>query len=222
MRFFALLATAVLSVVVRADSDTAASAASAAASAPSSSAAALSASSFANATLQENLSNSLSQANFYGAPIPPWEVGCHPGWYYGNDPGAVVDWTIPWLLDALICDILDLLPFCLHCPVPKPPPKNGWVQTFSNLNGATQASDYLTYGLVDTIQDCQTMCLDVAGCAFINTYHDVNGKNGSPQLTCALFTKCHDASDADNKGGQTQPDGSVDYITDSNGFCLQS
>ncbi|KAJ3799979.1 hypothetical protein GGU11DRAFT_870448 [Lentinula aff. detonsa] len=221
MRFFAVLTAAVFSVVL-ADSDTAASAASAAASAPSSSAAALSASPFTNATLQLSLSNSLSQSNHYGAPIPPWEVGSYPGWYYGQDPGAIIGWVLPWLLDTLICDILDLLPFCLHCPIPKPPPKNGWVPTFSNLTGATQAGDYLTYGLVDTIQDCETMCLNVEGCIFINTYHDVNGKNGSPQLTCSLFSLCHDASDADNKGGQTQPDGSVDYITDSDGFCLHN
>ena len=67
-------------------------------------------------------------------------------------------------------------------------------------------------------------------------YHDVNGKvrlpyfsyqhvpepslqNGSPLLTCALFKDCHTSSDAINYGGQTQPDGSVDYITDSDGWC---
>ncbi|KAJ3867453.1 hypothetical protein EV359DRAFT_61494 [Lentinula novae-zelandiae] len=220
MRLFTLLTAAVFSVVVRADSNTAATAASAA-SVPSSSAVAVSASSFTNVTLQTTLSASLSEANHYGAPIPPWEVGSYPGWYYGTDPGAIIGWVLPWLLDDLLCAILDLLPG-LHCPVPKPPPKNGWVQTFSNLDGATQADDYLTYGLVDTIEDCEAMCLNVQGCNFINTYHDVNGKNGSPQLTCSLFSLCHDASDADNKGGQTQPDGSVDYITDSNGFCLHS
>ena len=50
-------------------------------------------------------------------------------------------------------------------------------------------------------------------------YHDVNGKDGSPLLTCALFSKCHTAADADNRGGQTQPDGSVDFIINSDGYC---
>ena len=47
----------------------------------------------------------------------------------------------------------------------------------------------------------------------------VFSQNGSPLLTCALFQYCHDASDATNYGGQTQPDGKVDYIADSNGWC---
>ena len=54
----------------------------------------------------------------------------------------------------------------------------------------------MTYGLVDTIAgqyfrsclharkterdalfiDCETMCLNVEGCVFVNSYHDVNGK----------------------------------------------
>jgi hypothetical protein len=27
---------------------------------------------------------SLSPQNYYGAPIPPWGAGGHPGWYYGK------------------------------------------------------------------------------------------------------------------------------------------
>lgn len=71
-------------------------------------------------------------------------------------------------------------------------------------------------------------------------YHDVNGKvrawatffcivvdivsrnskGGSTQLTCSLFTKCHtNPADEDNFGGQTQPDGSIDFIIDSDGWC---
>lgn len=29
---------------------------------------------------------------------------------------------------------------------------DGYYETFNNLTGATEASDYLTYGLVDTVQ----------------------------------------------------------------------
>lgn len=54
-----------------------------------------------------------------------------------------------------------------------------------------------------------------------SAYHDVNGKGGSTQLTCSLFSSCHNSSDADNVGGQTQPDGSVDFIINSDGFCHQ-
>ncbi|KAF8622823.1 hypothetical protein AX15_006739 [Amanita polypyramis BW_CC] len=113
-------------------------------------------------------------------------------------------------------------------------------QTFYDLSGATEASDYLTYTLVSSVAgiatdfvhssaterdspffllDCFAKCNTVQGCNFVNTYHDVNGKNGSPLLTCSLYKYCHYASDAINRGGQTQPDGSVNYITDSDGWC---
>ncbi|CAK5262224.1 unnamed protein product [Mycena citricolor] len=165
----------------------------------------------------------LTAANHYGAPIPPWEVGCTPGWYYGA--GLIGGVVIP-ILDGVLCAVLDLLPFVLHCPPPyppPPPPPNSppkYRQSFHNLTCAAQDSSYLTYGLVDTVIGCQAMCDAVTGCKFFNTYHDVNGKNGSPQLTCALFSaSCLGASSADNCGGQKQPDGSTDYITNSDGYC---
>ncbi|KAG6812619.1 hypothetical protein H0H92_001838 [Tricholoma furcatifolium] len=163
----------------------------------------------------------LSSSNYYGAPTPPWEAGANPGWYFGSSPELYPTLTC---LEGLICDILDLLPITwLHCPTPPSstttPTEDGYTQTFYNLTGATQASDYQTYGLVDTVEDCLAMCDSVSGCNFVNAYHDVNGKGGSTQLTCSLFTLCHTSSDADNFGGQTQPDGSVDYITDSEGWC---
>ncbi|THU82571.1 fruit-body specific gene A, partial [Dendrothele bispora CBS 962.96] len=102
---------------------------------------------------------------------------------------------------------------------PPPPPSDGFTPTFLNLTGATQANDFLTFGLVDTVDDCKTMCLNVEGCAFINTYHDVNGKGGSPLLTCSLFGSCHGPDTATNVGGQSQPDGSLDFITNSDGYC---
>ncbi|KAF8347200.1 hypothetical protein F5887DRAFT_49662 [Amanita rubescens] len=91
--------------------------------------------------------------------------------------------------------------------------------TFYNLNGATEASDYLTYTLVPTIYDCFLKCNAVAGCNFVNTYHDVNGKGGSPDLTCSMYKTCHYSNTAINKGGQTQPSGLLDYITQSDGWC---
>ncbi|KAJ7900565.1 hypothetical protein B0H14DRAFT_2671143 [Mycena olivaceomarginata] len=130
---------------------------------------------------------SLTEKNCYGAPIPPWKAGHHPGWYYGHSSPPK---GIPCLVD-----------------------------NFYNLECAAQDDSYLTYGLVDTVADCQAMCDSVYGCTFINTYHDVNGKNGSTQLTCSLFSKCLTADSADNCAGQSQPDGSIDYITDSAGYC---
>jgi len=167
------------------------------------------------------LGSDLSQANNYGAPIPPWGQGTYPGWYSGNQPNLFPG--IP-CLSGPICDILKLLPTFLQCPPPPPPPPpaDGYYQTFSNLTGATQAADYLTYGLVDTVPECKAMCNSVSGCNFVNTYHDVNGKGGSTQLTCSLFSLCHNSSDATNTGGQTQPNGSVDYIIDSDGWCKAS
>jgi hypothetical protein len=30
-----------------------------------------------------------SSADHYGSPIPPWEAGAKPGWYYGKNPAVV-------------------------------------------------------------------------------------------------------------------------------------
>ncbi|KAK7052227.1 hypothetical protein R3P38DRAFT_2859202 [Favolaschia claudopus] len=160
----------------------------------------------------------LTAQNFYGAPIPPWKVGHYPGWYYGHGTPPV---GLPCLLGGLICELLKLLHLGLYCPSPPPhhPSPPGYSQTFQNLTCAAQDDSYQTYGLVDTVADCQAMCDTVSGCTFFNSYHDVNGKDGSPLLTCALFSKCLPASSADNCGGQSQPDGSIDFITNSDGFC---
>lgn len=167
--------------------------------------------------LETLLGINLSEANYYGAPIPPWNSDAHPGWYSGAHPDLFPALTC---LSGLVCDILKLLPKCLQCPQkPLPPLSDGYRQIFSNLTGATQARDYLTFGLVDTIDLCKAMCNSVSGCKFVNTYHDVNGKGGSTQLSCSLFSQCHNSSDATNLGGQTQPNGSVDFITNSDGWC---
>ncbi|KAK2462505.1 hypothetical protein APHAL10511_005475 [Amanita phalloides] len=161
--------------------------------------------------------DSFCAKHHYNAPYPPWQVGAHPGWYFGDYPE---DHRDLFCLTPDICDILDDLHLDFLCPDRhKHHHGKGYYQTFHDLTGATEASDYLTYGLVQSVEDCQSMCNTVKGCSFANTYHDVNGKNGSPLLTCALFSQCHDASDAINHGGQTQPDGSVDYIADSAGWC---
>ncbi|KAK0463452.1 uncharacterized protein EV420DRAFT_1089383 [Desarmillaria tabescens] len=172
-----------------------------------------------------SLSAKINKDNCYGAPVAPWKPGCSPGWYYGDHPPSG---SLPCLKDGLICLILEILDLGFLCPPPPPlhptPPNNGggYEEVFSNYTGAVQSEvpgDYLTYGLVDTVQDCMIMCNNIKECFFFNTYHDVHGKNGSPLLTCSLFSKCHTIADADNRGGQTQPDGTVDYITDSAGYC---
>jgi len=91
--------------------------------------------------------------------------------------------------------------------------------TFHNLDGATEAADYITYQLVATTKACVAACESVSGCTFANSYHDVNGKGGSTLLTCSMYQSCHNADTATNTGGQTQPDGTVDYITNSDGWC---
>ncbi|KAJ7579067.1 hypothetical protein C8J56DRAFT_964760 [Mycena floridula] len=161
----------------------------------------------------------LTKANHYGAPIPHWKGG-KPGWYNGLHPENL-PYQLPCLSDKLICLILSFLPFdCLKCPKPHPP-QTGYHQVFYGLTAAVQADDYITFGLVQTVDDCKAMCSSVSGCTFFNTYHDVNGKDGSPLLTCSLFSYCHTAADADNAGGQSQPDGTMDYITDSEGWCFK-
>ena len=53
----------------------------------------------------------------------------------------------------------------------------------------------------------------------ISAYNDVNGKDGSTQLTCSLYAGCHTVAEATNVGGQTQPDGSINFIRNSDGYC---
>eukprot|EP00914_Ancora_sagittata_P031487 GHVO01063789.1.p1 GENE.GHVO01063789.1~~GHVO01063789.1.p1 ORF type:complete len:322 (-),score=1.59 GHVO01063789.1:146-1081(-) len=158
----------------------------------------------------------LSSANNFGAPIPPWKAGPNPGWYCGSGPNPG---GYPNMQDPNTCSALATSPSCLQCPTQSTTAVSGYDQKFSNLKAATEDKSYITYGLVDTINDCAKMCTMTSGCTFFNTYHDNNGKGGSTQLTCSLFSVCQTMSTATNKGGQTQSDGSTNYITDSNGYC---
>ncbi|KAK0482716.1 hypothetical protein IW261DRAFT_1050807 [Armillaria novae-zelandiae] len=170
------------------------------------------------------VADSLTPASSYNAPVTPWEQDATPGWYFGDDPSNLPEsfTDLPWLKDSYLCRILEQLNNGLNCPTTLPTPSSdGYHQTFSNLTGATQAGDYMTFGLVETVEACKAMCDNVNGCAFVNAYHDVNGKDGSPLLSCSLFTQCHSSSDAINRGGQSQPDGSIDFITNSDGYCKQ-
>ncbi|KAJ7868856.1 hypothetical protein B0H13DRAFT_2670185 [Mycena leptocephala] len=159
----------------------------------------------------------LSSQNHYGAPIPPWQQGHYPGWYYGKAPPS----GVLCILEGLLCELLNLLHLGFYCPKPPkpphyPPPPPEFSQTFYNLTCASQdGSTRLTVSWTPLL----AMCDSVSGCTFFNTYHDVNGKGGSTQLTCSLFTTCLTADTADNCGGQGQPDGSVDYIINSDGYC---
>ncbi|THU99815.1 hypothetical protein K435DRAFT_568257, partial [Dendrothele bispora CBS 962.96] len=180
--------------------------------------------------------------NFYGAPIPPWERGYHPGWYYGDHFDVAkrfgFGFLFPYLKDHIVCNLFDFIPSIFHCPrfkyqpfhpkplpphfphgIPAPPPHgDGWVQTFGGLGVAVQAGNYLTYGLVDTIDDCKVVCSYVEGCVFFNAYHDVFGHDGSPLLTCALFSGIHGPEACVNKGGLGELDGNSNVITDSVGY----
>jgi len=175
----------------------------------------------ANSTNDAAFVAAFNAVGYFNAPVTPWTAGAIPGWYYGAKASNLnsVPYVVPYLKDPHFCSLLAKKPGCLRCPVPKPP-CSGWHQTFSNLTGAIQGDGYLTFGLVDTVADCRTMCEGVDGCVFFNAYHDVNGKDGSPLLTCSLYSECHTAAEATNTGGQTQPDGSVDFITNSDGWCL--
>ncbi|TFK25793.1 hypothetical protein FA15DRAFT_589713 [Coprinopsis marcescibilis] len=176
------------------------------------------------------------RGNHYGAgPRRPWERDSGPGWYFGRHPNRAP--RVPCLRDENLCRELRRKPRDIQCPnphptpssssspaptsssTPNPGPSDGYTQTFANLSGATQTGSYLTYGLVDTIDDCKAMCNSVEGCAFANTYRDVNGKGGSLLLTCSLFGVCQGPESATNVGGQSQPDGSINYIANSDGWC---
>ena len=43
---------------------------------------------FINLDIGQLLGIDLTVGNHYGAPIPPWGYGSHPGWYSGTHPGS--------------------------------------------------------------------------------------------------------------------------------------
>ncbi|KAJ3728135.1 hypothetical protein DFJ43DRAFT_1156704 [Lentinula guzmanii] len=184
---------------------------------------------------------SLSASNHHGAPHPPEFAASKPGWYYGDDPGSADG--LPWLKDHDLCATLAHTPRSLRCPsvvpkatktihrrsadpaptpTPTPPTTPTYTTVFSGLTASIVGNTYITYGLVDTVADCQALCDTVSQCVFVNSYHDVNGQNGSPLLTCSLYASVYTAADATNYGGQYQPDGTYDYITDSDGYSLNT
>ncbi|KAH6919122.1 hypothetical protein BKA70DRAFT_1024246, partial [Coprinopsis sp. MPI-PUGE-AT-0042] len=160
----------------------------------------------------------LSRDNNFGAPVRPWDGG-KPAWYFGQYAGKV-----PHLpsLSGPICQVLRLFPHYIQCPtapLPNSRVQEGYTQTFFNLTAATQGDVYLTFGLVDSISECKAMCNTIQGCKFVNTYRDVNGKDGSPLLTCSLYTQCYGPEAATNTGGQSQSNGSLNFIINSDGWC---
>ncbi|KAJ6543161.1 hypothetical protein B0H19DRAFT_905715, partial [Mycena capillaripes] len=153
--------------------------------------------------------------NFYGAPIPPWKVDHHPGWYYGKGTPPI---GVHSVLDSLFCHLLDLIHFGYHCPQPphNPPP---YTKTYGNLNCASQHDSYQTYGFVEVVADCQAMCDSVSGCISFNTYHDVYEQGKVAQLTCTLYKVPLTVGSASYCGGEHQPDGSTHHIINSDGYC---
>ncbi|KAJ8090743.1 hypothetical protein PM082_018309 [Marasmius tenuissimus] len=43
----------------------------------------------------------LFKGNHWGAPIPPWQIGCRPGWYFGDHFDGIEGHGIPWLKDQV-------------------------------------------------------------------------------------------------------------------------
>lgn len=81
-------------------------------------------------------------------------------------------------------------------------------------------SHYLTYTLASTAAGCLTACDNVSGCVFVNSYLDVEVDDADEprhdgSYTCAMYSVCVGSDQADNWGGQNDPN----YITDSTGWC---
>ncbi|KAJ6611219.1 hypothetical protein B0H10DRAFT_1919017 [Mycena sp. CBHHK59/15] len=181
------------------------------------------------------LARGITKDNCYGAPIPPWEEGCHPGWYYG--PPDLAPAGLACLVDGVVCLILELLGLCPKVPLPPPPPPPPvgpappppppapYMYQWTNLACAAESwppQNYLTYGIVNTTSECAAMCNQVSKCIFFNTYHDNNAlsKKNSPYLTCSLFAVVLTSINATNCGGQQQnpAPSDVTVISDSYGF----
>ncbi|KAJ7466567.1 hypothetical protein B0H11DRAFT_2307114 [Mycena galericulata] len=91
---------------------------------------------------------------------------------------------------------------------------------FQNIDASVEASDYLSYVLTSTVQECLDACAcDNSGCTFANPYYDNNAKD-TTLLTCSFYATCHTAADAVNFGGQSEPDGGLSTISNSSGYCL--
>ncbi|KAK7453410.1 hypothetical protein VKT23_011675 [Stygiomarasmius scandens] len=100
---------------------------------------------------------------------------------------------------------------------PKPPV---FEVVFQNLTAAISAPGFLTFSLVDTVAECEAFCTTVEGCVFLNAFNDVHGKGNSTALTCSVYDACHNATEATNVGGQTEPDGTVNFIRNSTAECI--
>ncbi|KAK7052226.1 fruit-body specific protein a [Favolaschia claudopus] len=222
---------------------------------------------------------SLNAGNNYGAPIPPWQPGAQPGWYYGNPQKAPSG--LICLVDNLLCGLLNLLGIHLcpppppsppsppsppkstttkytttsshttssssspygppttttsspttspssppYGPPPPPPPPPGYTYTYDNFTCATEVwpiSYYISFGKVETMEECAIMCSTIDECLFANSYHDNNagaGKDFTELLTCSLFKIVTDKKNATNCGGQQQQNKPVGttFITDSYGL----
>ncbi|KAF8347345.1 hypothetical protein F5887DRAFT_957970 [Amanita rubescens] len=119
-------------------------------------------------TLTGSIPPGFDSDGHFGAQTPPWAKGCHPGWYYGENPSSYPD---VFCLTPDTCHKIHSKSLGFHCPPnPYPSSEDGYYQTFSNLKAATEASDYLTYGLVESVEACLAMCDCVEGCSFVNSY----------------------------------------------------
>ncbi|KAJ7122245.1 hypothetical protein C8R44DRAFT_876550 [Mycena epipterygia] len=102
----------------------------------------------------------------------------------------------------------------------------GYKFQFTNLTCATDVGPfepYLTFIIVEDMNECADKCNSVSKCIFANSFYDVNagdGKNNTEKLTCSLFSKVLNAATATNCGDQQQqdPPNGKTYITDSYGF----
>ncbi|KAJ7122434.1 hypothetical protein C8R44DRAFT_786167 [Mycena epipterygia] len=102
----------------------------------------------------------------------------------------------------------------------------GYEYQFTNLTCASDRGStepYLTFVIVEDMNECADKCDSVSKCIFANSYYDVNagdGKNNTEKLTCSLFSKVLNAASATNCGDQQQqdPPNGRTYITDSYGF----
>ncbi|KAK7016942.1 fruit-body specific protein a [Favolaschia claudopus] len=189
---------------------------------------------------------SLNAGNNYGAPIPPWQPGAQPGWYYGNPQKApsglicLVDnvrsflpllplrMALPQRPRAHPQLVLHLLRMALPRPhPPPPPPPPGYTYTYDNFTCATEVwpiSYYISFGKVETMEGNSLFPPSSKKMrAQINAYHDNNagaGKDFTELLTCSLFKIVTDKKNATNCGGQQQQNKPVGttFITDSYGL----
>ncbi|TFK60273.1 hypothetical protein BDN72DRAFT_850675 [Pluteus cervinus] len=90
-------------------------------------------------------------------------------------------------------------------------------------DAAIEGAGFLTFELVDSLQECFDFCDGIDGCVFVNAFDEFNDPNSpQPAHKCSAYSQVHGAEDKTNFGGQLlDPALGLTFIQDSVGFAAR-